>query len=188
MTKITDLSSRMLRYVQGWEPELEDEDLAELVTSVQKVSREEARSKGVELRCEVTRGTPHIFCDPRLIHAVVMDLLSNAFEACAWKDYDDHERAEVVIEVGTSDREGYVFIAVHDNGQGMTDKVKRDIFTPFFSTKGALGTGMGLTFTSRIIELHGGTIEVESEPNRGSTFRVFLPIGGPRQQREYAHA
>jgi signal transduction histidine kinase len=73
-----------------------------------------------------------------------------------------------------------VVISVHDNGQGIADEIRKNMFTPFFSTKNRLGTGMGLTLTLRIIELHGGTIEVESEPTRGSTFRVFLPVGGPQ--------
>jgi PAS domain S-box-containing protein len=180
VANITDLSSRMLHYVRGWEPEVEETDLCDLVTSVCNVSKEAARSKGVELRTEVAWGLQTIVCDPRLVHAAVMDLLSNALDACTWKDYGDREGAEVLLEVGPSDREGYVVISVHDNGQGIADEIRKNMFTPFFSTKNRLGTGMGLTLTLRIIELHGGTIEVESEPTRGSTFRVFLPVGGPQ--------
>jgi len=175
-------------YVRGWEPEVEETDLCDLVTSVYNVSGETARSRGVELRSEVAWGMRPVICDPRLIHAAVMDLLTNAFDACVWKDYSGRERAEVVLEVNPSDRDGYVAICVRDNGQGIAAHIKKEIFTPFFSTKKKLGTGMGLTLTSRIIELHGGTIEVESEATRGTTFRVFLPVDGPRQQKEDADA
>ncbi len=62
-----------------------------------------------------------------------------------------------------------------------SDEVRENIFTPFFSTKKKLGTGIGLTMTSRIVRKHGGSIEVESELTRGTKFRVSLPVGGPSE-------
>jgi signal transduction histidine kinase len=64
---------------------------------------------------------------------------------------------------------------VKDTGKGISDEVLPFIFDPFFTTKGS-GTGLGLTITHKIIEKHNGRIEVESEVNRGSTFKVFLPL------------
>jgi signal transduction histidine kinase len=61
----------------------------------------------------------------------------------------------------------------------MPDEVKAKIFTPFFSTKKKKGTGMGLAVVSQIVRSHGGTTTVESEPGKGATFRVTLPIKGP---------
>jgi signal transduction histidine kinase len=60
----------------------------------------------------------------------------------------------------------------------MTEEVKANIFTPFFSTKERLGTGLGLALTSRIVNLHGGKTDVESQPERGSVFRITLPVPG----------
>jgi signal transduction histidine kinase len=174
----------MLHYAKEWKPEVEEIDLMQLVDSVFNISRETARGRGIEMRIEASLGQPFLKCDRRLIHSAVMDLLSNAVDACDRKDYSESERPEVVLKVGSSDREGYVQIEVQDNGQGMTEEIRKNIFVPFFSTKKRLGTGMGLTLTSRIIRLHGGSIEVESEPGRGALFRITLPVGGPQESKE----
>jgi two-component system NtrC family sensor kinase len=73
-------------------------------------------------------------------------------------------------------------IEVRDNGCGMTEEIKRNIFAPFFSTKKTLGTGLGLALTARIIKVHGGELSVESEPDQGTVFRIRLPIDGPKDQ------
>jgi hypothetical protein len=82
-----------------------------------------------------------------------------------------------------SQARGKLAIEVRDNGPGMTDAVKAHIFTPFFSTKKKKGTGLGLALTSRIIDLHSGNIDVVSEPGRGATFHILLPVAGPDQNR-----
>jgi signal transduction histidine kinase len=65
---------------------------------------------------------------------------------------------------------------VNDNGSGMTDEVKEKIFGSFFSTKGSQGTGLGLLVSRKLIEEHGGTIDVTSQLGEGTTFTVRLPI------------
>jgi signal transduction histidine kinase len=79
-------------------------------------------------------------------------------------------------------------IEIRDNGCGMNEDIKKHIFTPFFSTKKARGTGLGLAMTARIINVHGGEVSVESEPDRGTTFRIHLPIDGPGERRETSDA
>jgi len=184
ITNITNLSSLMLNYVRELQPELEKTDVGSLVKSVYITTREMAQNKGISLQLDVDRNTPAILVDPRLIHSVVMDLVANAVDACVWKDYEENERPEVVLRAHGSDNQELVEIEVKDNGQGMTDDIKENIFTPFFSTKKRLGTGIGLTMTSRIVRKHGGSIEVETELTRGTKFRVSLPVGGPSEQKK----
>jgi signal transduction histidine kinase len=155
-----------------------------LVKSAYVTTRETAQSKGISLQLDVDRDTPAILADPRLIHSVVMDLLTNAVDACVWKDYENDEKPTVVLRARGCDSGKCVEIIVEDNGQGMSDEVKENIFTPFFSTKKKLGTGIGLTMTSRVVRKHGGEIEVESELARGTKFRVSLPVGGPSEQKK----
>ena len=64
---------------------------------------------------------------------------------------------------------------VSDNGCGMTDEVKKKLFTAFFSTKGGKGTGLGLLVIQKLVHEHGGTISVDSKPGEGSTFTMMLP-------------
>jgi signal transduction histidine kinase len=113
-----------------------------------------------------------------------MDLLSNALDACSWKEYEEGEIPKVTLGVRQASADGYVAIEVGDNGEGITDEVRRKIFTPFFSTKKKKGTGMGLAVASRVVASHGGKIMVDSEPGAGATFRVLLPTGGPGQGEE----
>ncbi len=90
----------------------------------------------------------------------------------------------MIIRVVPAAREGHIEIQVKDNGEGMTEEVRKRVFTPFFSTKDKKGTGMGLAVVARIVESHEGDTYVESEPGEGATFRVLLPIHGPSLREE----
>ena len=90
------------------------------------------------------------------------------------------------VHSGTAN--GRVEIIVRDNGEGMSEEVRQRIFTPFFSTKEKKGTGMGLAVVTRIVSMHEGKTEVESEPGKGATFRIYLPIMGPSLREEEVDA
>jgi signal transduction histidine kinase len=80
-----------------------------------------------------------------------------------------------ILKISTSMSEGYLEIKVSDTGKGIPkDKIK-NIFDPFFTSK-IYGPGLGLTFTLKIIQQHRGTISVESEPGKGTTFTIRLPV------------
>jgi PAS domain S-box-containing protein len=81
-----------------------------------------------------------------------------------------------VITVSASATKSTVILSFSDSGEGMTEEIKRRIFEPFFTTKGTGGLGMGLSESYRIVERHGGGIEVESQPRKGTTFTVSLPL------------
>ncbi len=134
----------------------------------------------------MARDLPLVECDAEMIHSVVMDLLSNALDACSWKQYGEEEAPRVILRAKPASVDGYVHIEVSDNGEGMTEEVQAKVFTPFFSTKKKAGTGMGLAVVARIVNSHGGTTTMESEPGKGATFGVLLPIKGPSATEEEA--
>ena len=115
--------------------------------------------------------------DPYQLRQVFVNVIANAVDA-------SHENSEVLIstEVLRSDTDGngqapkhYARVTIADHGRGM-DKATRDrIFEPFFSTK-KRGTGLGLAIVKQIVEQHGGRISVDSEPGKGSKFRIDLPV------------
>jgi len=113
-------------------------------------------------------------CVPVQIQQVLMNLVLNARDAMLGQGG--------FLRVEASGTEDYVDIAVQDTGTGITPEDLKNIFRPFFTTKSGRnhaavgsGSGVGLAFCRRIVEAHGGTIEVESKTGKGSTFRVRLP-------------
>jgi CheY-like chemotaxis protein len=80
------------------------------------------------------------------------------------------------IRMSSQETNGRVVLTIADNGTGMTPDVKSRLFDPFFTTKGKNGTGMGMAVSFGIIRRHNGSIDVESEPGRGATFRISLPV------------
>lgn len=182
--RIGNLSHNMLNYAMEWKLEFQRVDLNVLVAEICELNRQTAADEGVVLRCELPDGLPAVLCDPNLIHMAVTDLLVNAIDACNWKDYPTDESPEVQLVNSLTDGGDFFVIRVHDNGCGMNEEIKRNVFTPFFSTKKRQGTGLGLATTARTINVHGGEVSVESEVDEGSTFRLCLPIHGPREARE----
>ncbi len=79
------------------------------------------------------------------------------------------------VRVSTQENRDRVVVYITDTGTGMTPEVKQRLFDPFFTTKGKAGTGMGLAVSFGIIRRHEGSIEVDSEPGRGTTFKISLP-------------
>ncbi len=184
ITRISALSKNMLNYAKKWKLELQRDNLNDLVANVCELNLQTAADQGVALRHEVPDGLPAVLCDPKLIHMAATDILVNAIDACAWQDYQADESPEVVLKTSLSDEGDFFVIEIRDNGCGMDAEIRQNIFTPFFSTKKTRGTGLGLALTARIINVHGGEISVESEPDRGAVFRIHLPIDGPGDSKE----
>jgi len=185
--QIHRLSHNMLNYAKEWKLEPQQADLDELVAGVCEQNRQAATDHGVALCHEPSQGLPAALCDPKLIQMATADIVVNAIDACTFKEYGDDESPEVTLKNTLTDGGGCFVIEIRDNGCGMSEEIRRDIFIPFFSTKKTLGTGLGLAMTARIIEMHGGEISVESTPDRGAVFRIHLPIDGSKDSLEVAN-
>ena len=178
IARIRDLSFNMLKYAKEWKLELEVSDLARIVTDVCNAIRQAGSGEAVTVRSHVSEDLPLVSCDSQLIHMALMDIATNALDACASKDYTGAERAEISFDAYLEKNGRFVVAEISDNGIGMTEEIRTGIFTPFFSTKEERGTGLGLPLALRIVNLHGGDIEVVSEPDKGSLFRIKLPVAG----------
>jgi PAS domain S-box-containing protein len=176
LNRISDLSLNMLKYAREWKIEPEPVDIGDMVQKIIVAIGQTARDRGVAVQSEIEDSLPLVPCDPRLMHMVLMDIASNALDACDLKEFADGEGPEIVFRVYQTDDRGGAVIELADNGVGMSPEVRRNVFTPFFSTKKKWGTGLGLALTSRIVGLHNGKIVVESEPQKGSVFRITLPL------------
>jgi hypothetical protein len=128
-------------------------------------AHEQAAAKSISLELMKDEPLPPIEHDSGQIQQVLLNLLLNAVQACA-------EKGSVKVQFGQDEES--VWIAVTDTGRGIAPETLPNIFRPFFTTKGN-GTGLGLPLAKRIVEDHGGRIEVESWPGKGSRFAVYLP-------------
>jgi len=112
---------------------------------------------------------PKISCNPQQLGQVFLNLLVNATQAIEGRG---------MITVKTSLEDGRVLTQISDTGSGIPEDIRKRIFEPFFTTKDAeTGTGLGLSVSADIVRKHGGTMEVESEVGRGTTFLISLPAG-----------
>jgi PAS domain S-box-containing protein len=178
LERISGLSLNMLRYAREWRIEPEPVELRELIRRLLLAVGQTAEERGIRLKTEMDDSLRRVSCDPRLVHMGIMDIVSNALDACETKEYGPGEQPEIVIRLRRDAENRCAVIEIADNGIGMTPEVVANVFTPFFSTKKKWGTGLGLALTDRVIALHDGTIAVESRPHQGSTFRITLPLDG----------
>ncbi len=131
----------------------------------------EAGRCGVRLERNYALPSPWVRGSPEQLKQVVLNLLTNAVQAMPGG-------GTVRVEVEPGPGTGWVSIRVRDEGTGIAPQDRARLFEPFFSTKPG-GTGLGLAVSQGIVRGHGGWIEVESEPGRGSSFTVVLPAGQP---------
>jgi len=149
------------------EGDIKEADLNAGVESTATIIRGNARREDVGLVLDLG-AIPPVTCYPAKINQVVLNLLSNAVDACGHGGR---------VTVRTRGDEGHVRVEVADTGPGIDPAIRDRIFDPFFTTKPVgRGTGLGLSISYGIVQEHGGTIEVESAPGRGTTFVVRLPI------------
>jgi signal transduction histidine kinase len=159
---------------------LDDYALGQVVQNVKSTAESLAKAKGIELTANVQDGIPIGRGDERRLTQVLLNLVGNAIKFTDKGSVDISARALA----------GSFVIAVKDTGPGIADEDQRKIFEEFqqvdnSSTRQKGGTGLGLAISKRIVEMHGGKIEVESVLGEGSTFRIVIPVQA-KEEREAA--
>lgn len=169
--RITVLVKGFLSFSKGHTPNVTPTDPTLLAQDVVDLYQDAARAAGVKLLYEPPPDMADVSVDPEDIKTCLENLVSNAIDACRASRKEDQ-----VVTVRVAEVDGDLVYEVSDNGVGMDCEIKNKVFTTFFSTKGMGGTGLGLLVTRKIVQEHGGRIEVESVPDQGSVFRVVLPL------------
>jgi len=170
INRMSDLAMDMLTYSKKRKPDYEDYELNKILEEVADFNLEKARSRNVRVVKELDPDVGLIYLEHKGIYRCVLNLVSNSIDACEGK-----EDCTVWVRSRLLADEGMVRIDITDNGIGMTEETKQKLFTSFFSTKGSKGTGLGLPTTYKIIQEHEGTIDVQSEYGKGTTFSITLP-------------
>jgi two-component system NtrC family sensor kinase len=170
--RISAISRQIAEFTRPREPKAELLDLNALVRSTCRFIGYDRRLKGVEVVFDLDAEMPAIDAVADHLSQVLMNLMINSADALA----EITDRAPT-IRVATRPMDGEVVLAVTDNGHGMDAETRARAFEESFSTKPAdKGRGLGLFLCQTLIERGGGRIEIESEPDRGATVSVYLPM------------
>jgi two-component system sensor kinase FixL len=172
-----EIIRRLRGFVNKGAGRTEPVDLNGTVAAIVEMVEFEARSRGITLRARFADPIPRIAGDAVQIQQVILNLVRNAIDAVTEAAIED---AVIAIETAADDRGDYVQVEVADNGPGLTEEARRQMFAPFFTTKAA-GMGLGLSISHTIIEAHGGRIWCEDNAGGGTVFRISLPAGLPQE-------
>jgi PAS domain S-box-containing protein len=159
-----------------------ESDLHELINSSLDLVADRVQEKETPVEKDYAPGAIIGNWDDEQLREVFVNLIGNAIDASAAKSpvnistelVETDSRAKSIAAPGRMHGER-VRVVITDHGSGMDRKTQARLFEPFFTTK-KRGTGLGLSIVRQIIDLHGGSIEVESEPGKGTAFRVELPL------------
>ena len=171
--RIGDLTQDLLTYSKQREPEFENCVPNDIVNEIIELLKDFVASKGISISKELDTGIGEVLADPKTIHNSLLNIINNAIDACI-DDEDISKKHEVMVKT-YMDKNNYFCFEVTDNGCGMDENTKKQLFDPMFSTKGGKGTGLGLLVTGKLIEEHKGVIEIKTSPGEGSTFTIRLP-------------
>jgi PAS domain S-box-containing protein len=177
--RIRSMVLDVLYYAKDRSLEPVEVDPGELAADVCRLQQDKAQEIGVSLVCEAEPGDPTFAADRASLHSLLTNLVDNSLDACrlakAKAQRLSADEVEYRVTVNTEvDAENVVFV-IADNGIGMDRETREKAFCMFFSSKGMEGTGLGLFISSKIASKHGGHVDVVSEPDRGTTFKVVLP-------------
>lgn len=164
--RLNKIVQEFLGFARPKPPELREEDINELLESVLALTAQPARKAGisVEKRLDPAIGKGNLDAD--LLKQAFLNLVLNSIQAMPEGG---------ILTVESARRDGRIEVKIVDTGMGISAENRKKLFSPFFTTKKD-GTGLGLAITYRIIQNHHGTIDVESETGKGSTFTITIPV------------
>ncbi len=162
----------MLYYAKDRPPRRLPVSLSAVAREVMELYLPRAAQFGVKLEADLSDDI-NILGEPKDIHALLANLIGNGLDACL-SDPTEGKPHRVSLRLFRQTNEAVIEVA--DNGFGMDEETCSKLFTMFFSTKGAFGTGLGLMVCRKVATEHGGSIAVKSTPGNGATFTVKFPL------------
>ncbi len=163
ITKANKLISDLLDFSHLRAPEREEIMVTELIEQVLEV---QPPPQSVKVSIVIPDDTPVLEVDPGQISQVLVYLVENAYQAMPEGG---------ALTIGAERHDGRIILSIQDTGCGISEENMKKLFDPLFSTK-ERGLGLGLAISKSILEVNGGSIEVESEEGEGSIFKIILPV------------
>lgn len=169
VNRIADLVKRLRTFSKPVQHERKPVRLEEVLQDVFLLLHKDLEGRKINLTLDLAPDLPPIMASAGELHEVFLNLIINARDAMP-------QGGDLTITLQR--RDAWVVIAITDTGTGIPQAVRERIFEPFFTTKGEQGTGLGLSISYRIVQEHGGDMEVETQEGKGTTFRIYLPLEG----------
>jgi signal transduction histidine kinase len=163
----------LLSYARPRPPDFHASNLNTTIEQAALLARQQVLTKPIQVSFESNSSLPAVEHDATLIQQVVLNLLLNAIQAIS---------KEGKVEVRLLREQEFAVIQVSDTGRGISPEALPKIFKPFFTTRNE-GTGLGLSLANGIVQSHGGRIEITSVQQKGTQFRVWLPIERSRREK-----
>jgi signal transduction histidine kinase len=175
VNRVSALVSRFLDFARPSQLDLGTADLAMVVERCLKTVSDQGACKKVNIHRDFASGLPQVMLDQDLCDQVFTNLFMNACEAMGDQGGDLSVRLHPSVEKAG---EGVV-VEIEDSGPGVPPELKEQIFNPFVTTRKS-GVGLGLAIVSKIVDAHGGSLKLVSEPGHGACFRVEFPVAAPQ--------
>jgi len=183
-----DLISGLLDFSRQKKPEMCMSNVNNLIDSILSIVEKQYRKEKIEVVRVLDPNVPDVMMDARQMEQVIINIANNAVfamrEALGNGEHVGVSRkGELTVGSRFHTDKGCVEIFITDTGVGISKNDLAKIFDPFFTTrKDGKGTGLGLSISYGIVKMHDGSIEVESEIGKGTTFRIFLPLEARKEQ------
>ncbi len=162
------ITHRLLGFARHIDVRSETIDIRQFIEEVLGFVGKEAQYRNIAVNMDVAENIPLIESDRGRLQQVFLNVINNAFAAV-----DDGGRIDISVKLPAVDK---ISVTIADNGSGIPAENLRTVFEPFFSTKGEKGTGLGLSITYGLVQKLGGSISVESEVDKGTSFTITLPV------------
>lgn len=169
--RISNLVLDMLTFSKEREPEMAPAEVNQVIGDVVELMESRAAEHNVKLQFTPAPGVPTLTFDPDGIHRAVLNVLTNAIDACGGEE----QPGEVRVATRYDQQARRVSVEIHDNGPGIAADDIENVFSLFVSRKGSGGTGLGLPVSQKILREHGGRISVASPPGEGTRFTIEWP-------------
>ena len=167
--RIAKLTRRLNKFFSPTQEDKEPVQIHQILEEIMLLIQKELKDREIRLNIDYCQTPPEVMAVPDQIKQIALNLVQNAMEALPETGGEIH--------LTTRHQGSHLYFKVKDNGIGMDEETQKEIFEPFFTTKSKEGgTGLGLWVTQSIVQSHGGTIEADSQPGKGTTFTVCLPI------------
>ncbi|HZO14750.1 MAG TPA: ATP-binding protein [Polyangiaceae bacterium] len=165
--RVNRIVGDLLDFARPYKPVLKPASIEAIVVSALEATAQIGHDANVAIETSFAPEVPEVFVDARILRQALINLLVNAIQATP-------RGGHVTVDVSAATN--VVHIDISDEGGGVSPDISARIFEPFFTTK-PTGTGLGLAVVKRIMEAHGGVVELGDERTRGATFRITLPAG-----------